>query len=619
MAEHTLLDRTFQRTADGLLEQLRKSKTRFEQIHIWLFEEQQRRQVIAGELAKHGIQAEIHSAYKPLVHFFLEQVSPNGLTAIDIAYPVHPCWPEQRFRLEAYPLAGMFPNAKLNFEAEPASPTKAHANTWYRVQLHYGEQCHTHNVFAPNLLCEDPLDAKTYKTVDVTPAALKVLRQGFTGQTICRPSAWLMTRSGDETIHTPLQSAYQQCYDAIMAATTKHEWPHAEPYFDRLIVRADLPGIEQPLNIGHETISTTEAMHEEVYFSLLEFFQLHSGREPGSRGLQPGQIIPDIRLDQENPARVRMHYEDATTASPDGSMTITPPSATDNNDIAALAAAAGPLTQDYVRQLLSCFKGDQFGFWSRQRRIVQGVYIKGTKPAVFISGGQHANETTGVVGALRAAAELSREPQANFVVMPLENPDGYALHASLRTHNPGHMHHAARYSALGDDIEYRQHSPWYERNARHHAFEISHARLHLNLHGYPAHEWTRPCTGYLPRGFELWSIPKGFFLILRYLPDVRKKAQSLLEHVTEQLAQNRDLLAYNTRQLDLYQQHADTMPFEIMNGMPYMETAVEDMACDVTLVTEFPDETIYGEEFVFGHSVQAETVLAATRWWWEHT
>jgi hypothetical protein len=42
------------------------------------------------------------------------------------------------------------------------------------------------------------------------------------------------------------------------------------------------------------------------------------------------------------------------------------------------------------------------------------------------------------------------------------------------------------------------------------------------------------------------------------------------------------------------------------------------MSCEITLVTEFPDETIHGEGFIFGHSVQTATVLAATRWWWRH-
>jgi len=75
-------------------------------------------------------------------------------------------------------------------------------------------------------------------------------------------------------------------------------------------------------------------------------------------------------------------------------------------------------------------------------------------------------------------------------------------------------------------------------------------------------------------------------------------------------------MAYNRRQLHSYHQHAGELPFPVSHGVPYMEAAVDDMACDVALVTEFPDETIHGDDFIFGHTVQMGTVLAATRWWW---
>jgi len=32
----------------------------------------------------------------------------------------------------------------------------------------------------------------------------------------------------------------------------------------------------------------------------------------------------------------------------------------------------------------------------------------------------------------------------------------------------------------------------------------------------------------------------------------------------------------------------------------------------MALISEFPDETVYGDRFVFAHTVQMETVLAAT-------
>src|SRR3546814_11057882 len=75
-----------------------------------------------------------------------------------------------------------------------------------------------------------------------------------------------------------------------------------------------LPGVEQALPCGQETISTTEAMHEDIYFSILEYFQHYSGREPGHRGLQPGQIIPAIRLDNQDSPQVSVTLAPATPA-----------------------------------------------------------------------------------------------------------------------------------------------------------------------------------------------------------------------------------------------------------------------------------------------------------------
>lgn len=593
MAEHVLLNRAFERTADELLSKLSSAPPAGQVTRLWLFEDQPRRQALQSALAARGVQAHVYSAYKPLVHYFLEEVERAGLTAVHLTYPVHPACNPARFRLETYPLVALLPGIPVTFEGRAVESDGHNANTWYQVKLQYGEREEAHRVFAPNLIRDD-----------------------FLGQPVCIPSAWLAQHpQGASPTHTPLASEYLQCYDAVMQAVVQHDWGKSEPYFDRLVIQAWLPGIERRLSVGHETISTTEALHEDLYFSLLEFFQHHAGRQPGSRGLQPGQIIPDIQLDQEGPARVQVFFEPASALQDEQAVRQRGPEPQEDI-LSALPGQAEPLSRSRIQAALLQFDGDYFAFTSRQHRAVAGIHHKGSKPAILISGAQHANETTGVVGALRAADALRHDAGGHFVLMPLENPDGYALHKFLRQHNPRHMHHAARYSALGDDIEYREHAPWFERRARNHAFAVSGAQLHLNLHGYPAHEWTRPCTGYLPRGFELWSIPKGFFLILRYKPAHETRARALLEHVTQSLAGNAALVDYNTRQLDTYRQHADAMPFEVLHGMPYLASAVDAQACDVTLITEFPDETIAGEDFIFGHTVQAQTAIAASRWWW---
>ena len=144
---------------------------------------------------------------------------------------------------------------------------------------------------------------------------------------------------------------------------------------------------------------------------------------------------------------------------------------------------------------------------------------------------------------------------------------------------------------------------------------MSGAQLHINLHGYPAHEWTRPLSGYLPRGFESWTIPKGFFLILRHHPGWQAQGRALLEQVSAALREVAGLSEYNARQLALYERHAGKLPFEVINGTACSQSEISGVGAPVTLITEFPDETVTGERFRFAHTVQTHAALAAVSAW----
>jgi hypothetical protein len=239
------------------------------------------------------------------------------------------------------------------------------------------------------------------------------------------------------------------------------------------------------------------------------------------------------------------------------------------------------------------------------------LHVPGSVPGLVITGGRHGNETSGVVGALRAAIALQRSGRTNFAAIPLENPDGYALHGRLTAGRPHDHHHAARYSALGDDIAYRLNPPWYESSARAEAFSKTAARLHVDLHGYPAHEWTRPMTGYVPHGFEQWTLPKGFFLIMEHPTGLRDAAAQFVRLVAERVGNVPGLRALNATQLKIYRAHAGDPPFESHCGVLYQLLEAPPVAVPFTLVAEFPDQMIWGENFRMAHEVQLATVLAA--------
>ncbi|WP_037149954.1 M14 family metallopeptidase [Rhizobium freirei] len=566
-----IFERSFERTLSRLVAEA-KAGQNFE---AWTFDDRQSRREAELELATKGVQARIRSAYKPLVYAFLEEIDLQGIEAIEIRYPVQANAPANRFRLEAYPLAAMVGNRNIAFIARTDSDfhydvlLKSNSGGERRVR-----------VLAPNRV-----------HIDVA------------GETSVSPTGWLV-RDGSATGER-LATDYEQLFEETIAAITQFNWGATEPYFEELNIRATLPVADEALPVGDEVMSLREALHEDFYFSLLEFFQKKSGRPLGDRGLKPGQIVPQILL-SSGEISARVETQALTSGYWDGAEQ-------------QIETAAEPLAVRQIEAMLEEIGGEAFEAVTRSGRTVRARYIKGRDAAVMISGGQHANETTGGAGALRAAQRLAIIEGAHFTVSPLENPDGYALHQRLRKDSPRHMYHAARYTALGDDLEYRTEAnagPYlYEKKIRFQAEKLSNAQLHVNLHGYPAHEWTRPLSGYVPRNFAMWTLPKGFFLIARYHAGWEAQAEQLLDRVTKHLGAIPGLLDYNNRQIALYETHAGETGFRIINGFPCLADIDDRHTVPVTLITEYPDETIYGAEFVAGHTAQMETVLSAYRAW----
>ena len=558
-----LLDLTLPRTLDALVERFSAGHDGA-QVEAWVFEDIAARKEAEARLASAGVRARFRSAYKPLVHHFIDE-APQRVKSATIGLPTHAAAPAERFRLEAYPLAGMLAGASLTFErgTDPLA---------YTVRVDGIED----TVFAPNRLHTDHL-----------------------GNESLTPCGWVRVwdASGALVDDGPVETEYEAAFAAVMGVLAAHDWPAATPFFNVLDIAARIPGIERPLPYGDEVLSTAEALHEDLYFSILELMKRRAGLPAADRTLQPGQIVPDI-VCEDGPARVTVRLR----AGANVDTSLPGPASLDDAD--------RPLARAQIDAELAALGGEVRDIPSVQGRVLAARIFDGAGPAVLLSAGQHANETSGVVGALRAAHKLRADGQ-RFAFIPVENPDGYALHHTLRANNPRHMHHAARYSALGDDVEAREGDVLHEKAARLALIAETGATLHLNLHGYPAHEWTRPLSGYLPRGFELWTIPKGFFLILRYLPGYESQARPFLEALTAELARDPALAAFNATQLETWSAHASAIPFPVINGIPCQIGESTRQAVPFQLITEYPDETIYGDAFRLAHTTQMRTALAA--------
>ena len=593
-------------------------------LELWLFEGLQARQAFARQLQLRGIQARVRSAYKPLLHAFLEEIDTTTLTSVVIEYPCHEAADPRRFLLEGYPLESLLPGVEVSWVASHAIASGSLEQPTYQITLtdRLGV-LHTQSLLAPNVL----------KT-DLALVQTSLCPTGYLRVSDAQSSQVLQAQR--------LETEFEQAFLTLMRWVTEHVWVNDEPYFERLLLGVEFPGLETVDQQGRLLASTYEAMHEDLYFSVLEFFHRRSKRPSGDRGLQPGQIVPDVRVGKDV-VKVRVEYylagskladlQDTTQetvqalgvklnlATTPATNSSTNPATNSSINLAVdpavdLELCAETLSSESVDTALASIAGQPFEARSRQGRMVRGVYRHGSLPAVVLTGGQHANEASGVVGALRGAQWLASQPLACFAVVPLENPDGYELFAQYRALHPQHMHHAARYTGLGDDLEYRERAPWYETAARRQAVALTQAQLHLSLHGYPAHEWTRPFTGYVPRGFTLWSLPKGFFLIVRYQAAYKDLALRWLEALTESISQLPGVAEFNRMQLKRYESYLGSGGFELKHGIACILSQNDQQNVGVKLVTEFPDETIVGEEFAFAQQVQTDTVrLAVTHWW----
>ena len=564
----SIFKQTYASSLQTLINEVESGST----IELWTFDDAKTRKAAEAALMGKGVSAKIRSAYKPLVYAFLEEINLEGIRSIEVHYPVHANAPDNRFRLEAYPLAALVGEREISFVP------RGDCELFYEVKLSGEGISQSLRVACPNRVHEDAVGE-----INLSPCDY-LIKDGESAE-------W--------------KSTYEQIFNDVIAAVVGHAWGDTEPYFEELNIRVELPAEDEELGFGDEVISLREALHEDFYFSLLEFFQKKSGRPLGDRGLKPGQIVPEI-IFKEGDASVEISLASHTTELV-------------SRDEQGLNDAQQALSAAQISETLQQFGEDAFYAKTRSGREVSARYVAGSDFAVMISAGQHANETTGVTGALRAAVELKTRDGAHFTISPLENPDGYQLHQRLCLDNPRHMHHAARYTALGDDLEYRTLASagihLNEKAIRYQAQEKSGALLHVNLHGYPSHEWTRPLSGYVPRGFAMWTIPKGFFLIARYHTGWEAEAESLLDQVTKHLGTIDGLLDYNAKQIALYERHAGETGFRMINGFPCLVGVDDRHDVPMTLITEYPDETIYGPAYVAGHTAQMQTVLSAYDAW----
>lgn len=184
-----LLDTVIARTLAHIVERFTAQPAT--RVEAWLFEDEAARRAAERALAAAGVKAVLRSAYKPLVHFFLEEAGALPPGEVLVATPAGHA---QRFRLEAYPLAGLLGDANpLRFVG--GDDARHHVVTVGASRF---------EVFTPN---------------DATLS----------------PRGWLRVWRGDTLVEdAPLKTEAEAAYEAVLGAVRAHPWPDTTPLFDTL-------------------------------------------------------------------------------------------------------------------------------------------------------------------------------------------------------------------------------------------------------------------------------------------------------------------------------------------------------------------------------------------------
>ncbi|MDP9375395.1 MAG: hypothetical protein M3Q65_23685, partial [Chloroflexota bacterium] len=218
----------------------------------------------------------------------------------------------------------------------------------------------------------------------------------------------------------------------------------------------------------------------------------------------PGQAAP-VALDLPIPA---VGYGGGSSTVTDGavfdspsSSVLPPPAVMDEAALRPALARLAALPGVTVRDAGRSFEGRPIaaievvapageGVWSRRKASL-------FKPTLLVVARHHANEPASTPAALRLAELCATDPtyrplldRVNLVLIPLENPDGAALHLAMAREHPTWKLHAARYNAVGREFArdfFDPETPWGEARVRPALWRRWLPDVVVDNHGVPSH------------------------------------------------------------------------------------------------------------------------------------
>ncbi|MFO7767899.1 MAG: M14 family metallopeptidase [bacterium] len=263
--------------------------------------------------------------------------------------------------------------------------------------------------------------------------------------------------------------------------------------------------------------------------------------------------------------------------------------------------------------------------------MVSRPKLVATKPVLFLSGRQHANEVSSTSHLLRLGELLVTDPaygklleRVNVVIHPITNPDGVTVAMAMQEENPDFMLHAGYLGALGVDPTAGSSSadPLYpESRVRPLLQRMWLPDVYLNLHGYPSHEWVQYFAGYSAwvrnrrGGQRSWWAPRGWFIPgFSWVddedhPEIKEAQFALLDSIASAVTGQPEVENMNQRLYQRYRKygkqdtegfrehfHEGMLVYLSLTGREVRGSGPSNPAIQwFRATTEAPDETARGE------------------------
>ncbi|MGG4454425.1 M14 family metallopeptidase [Brevibacillus porteri] len=326
------------------------------------------------------------------------------------------------------------------------------------------------------------------------------------------------------------------------------------PLFHSIEVTVTMSEQEERLDIDEETLSSLEALHEDIYFYTLDYYAYLGERKTGVAWNSPGAVRPFVKVKPASSPvatiRVKEYKEEQAFSIKTTHLYF---EAEQSAPVKARILRTNEKTTSIEERKLPYLHRNHhpdLGEWAElathpsvhmweveksfEGRPIFAVEVTAPqiskyvsthklslyKPTILLETGHHPNEVSSMPAARELVAELITEKmdwltRFNLVVIPFANPDGVALHQELVKDNPFWKHHAARYNAVG--LEYTNHrfqpSVFGESRVVPQLFYRWLPDVIIDDHGIPSHEWTQPFAGYNspPRFPVSYWIPISLF------------------------------------------------------------------------------------------------------------